>query len=506
VTVTVRLYAAFQASRPDGKHVLTLDVPEGLTIAGLIPRLGISPDAVRRVFVNGIVQEETFVLQPGDEVGVFPPIAGGASVREFLHLRSVGDARARFLTAWSPGPPRTEVVALAQAGGRILGRDVLSPEDLPPHPRSVVDGYAVRAADTFGASEGLPAYLAVTGEVVMGRAPGRAVGSGEAARIPTGGVLPPGADAVVMVEHTELLPGVPPAAGAGTLPAVPLEGIEVRRPVGPGENVIRLGEDIRREDVVLRAGALLRPPHIGLLAGLGVTHVDAAVPPRVAILSTGDEVVPPERTPEAGQVRDINGPALSAAVQAEGAQPAFCGIVPDRFDALLEALRAAKESADLVLVSGGSSIGLRDEVSRAIDAVGPPGVLVHGVAMKPGKPAVLGLCGGTPVVGLPGHPTTVLVVFHVFVREIIGRLLGRAPEPPPVVQAQLTRRVASATGRTDYLRVRLERRDGALWAAPILGKSGLISTMARADGLAVVPEAVEGIEAGEDVAVEVFVR
>jgi len=505
VTVVVRLYANLQRYGSDGARVLTVDVPDGLTIANLIPRLGIPPNTVRRVFVNGTICEESHVLKPGDEVGMFPPIAGGSSVREFLHIRSVDDARARFLAAWSPEAPRTEVVALALASGRILGRDVLSPEDLPPHPRSVVDGYAVRAADTFGASEGLPAYLAVTGDVLMGQAPRCAVGVGEAARIPTGGVLPAGSDAVVMVEHTELLPGGL-GVGAGKPGAVSLEGIEVRRPVGPGENVIQTGEDIRREDVVLRAGTFLRSPHIGLLAGLGVLHVHAAVPPRVAILSTGDEVVSPERTPQAGEVRDINGLALCAAVQAERAQPVFRGIVPDQFAALLDAMRAAKESSDLVLVSGGSSIGLRDEVGRAIDAVGPPGVLVHGVAMKPGKPALLGLCGGTPIVGLPGHPTTVLVVFHVFVREIIGRLLGRAPEPAQTVRARLTRRVASATGRTDYLRVRLERRDGSVWAAPILGKSGLISTMAGADGLAVVPEAVEGIEAGEDVAVEVFVR
>jgi molybdopterin molybdotransferase len=430
----------------------------------------------------------------------------GTGAVEFLHLLTIGDARARFHTVWSPGPPRTEVVPLARACGRILGRDVASSEDLPPRPRSVVDGYAVRAADTFGASEGLPAYLTVTADVLMGEAPEVPIGQGEVVRIPTGGVLPPGADAVVMVEHTEVLPGGPPTGRAAGAAAMPCEGVEVRRAVGPGENVIRPGEDARRGDVVLRAGTRLRASHIGLLAGLGVTALDAAVPPRVAILSTGDEIVSPERTPEAGQARDINGPALCAAVQTEGAEPIFGGIVPDRFDALLGAARAAREAGDLVLVSGGSSIGLRDEVGRAIDALGPPGVLVHGVAMKPGKPVVLGLCDGTPVVGLPGHPTTVLVVFHVFVREIIARLLGRAPEPAVVVQARLARRVASAAGRTDYLRVRLERRDGAWWAAPVLGKSGLISTMAGADGLAVVPEAAEGVEAGEEVAVEVFSR
>jgi molybdopterin molybdotransferase len=507
VTLTVRLYASLQPYGPDGTRALIVDAPDGLTVGGLIPRLGIPPETVRRVFVNGIIREESHVLQPGDEIGIFPPIAGGASIGEFLHIRSVADARARFMAAWQPAPPRTETLPFALAGGRVLVEDVASPEDLPALARSIVDGYAVRAADTFGASEGLPAYLAVTGEVMMGRAPQCAVEPGAAVRIPTGGMLPAGADAVVMIEHTELLPGGPPTGPHGRRSAaVPLEGIEVRRPVAPAENVIRPGEDFRRQDVALTRGTRLRAPQIGLLAGLGITHVRAALPPRVAILSTGDEIVAPETVPEAGQVRDINGPALCAAVEAEGATPVFRGILPDRFDALLDAMCAARQDADLVLVSGGSSIGLRDEVSRAIDAAGPPGVLVHGVAMKPGKPAVLGLCDGIPVVGLPGHPTTVLVVFHVFVREIIGRLMGRAAEPAPVVQARLTRRIASATGRTDYLRVRLERRDGALWAAPVLGKSGLISTMAAADGLAVIPEAVEGIEAGEEVAVEVLVR
>jgi molybdopterin molybdotransferase len=391
-------------------------------------------------------------------------------------------------------------VALTQARGRVLAADVVAPEDLPPHPRSVVDGFAVRAADTFGASEALPAYLAVIGEVLMGRSPEDSLGAGEAMRIPTGGLLPPGADAVVMVEHTETL-------AAGAAPGLHASaGIEVRRPVGPGENVIQPGEDVRRGTVALRAGTVLRPSHIGLLAGLGVTRVAVAMPPRVTVISTGDEVVSPDQAPAPGCIRDINGPALCAAVEAEGGAPAFFGIVRDEFDAILTALDAARGASDLVLISGGSSIGLRDEVARAMEALGPPGVIVHGVAMKPGKPTVIGLCGQVPIVGLPGHPTTVLVVFHVFVREMIGGLLGRPPEPLPVVKARLARRVASSTGRADYLRVKLETRGGELWAAPILGKSGLISTMVGADGLAVIPEAVEGVEVGEEVAVEVFVR
>lgn len=498
--VSVRLFATLRDMVPGGRKVLEITVPEGTTVAELVARLGIPPGTVRKVFVGGIAREESYTLQPGDEVGIFPPIAGGAPVQEFLHIRSVAEARARFMAEWTPAPPRVATVSLSQAGGRVLGSAVLSPEDLPPLPRSVVDGYAVRAADTFGASEGLPAYLAVTGDVSMGRAPGVSIGPGEAARIPTGGVLPPGADAVVMVEHTEALAESAPLAPHAA------ESIEVRRPVGPGENVIQPGEDVRRGAVVLPAGAVLRAPQIGLLAGLGITRVDVAVPPRVAVISTGDEVVAPEQKPDAGCIRDINGPALCAAVRAEGGHPVFRGIVADEFQPLLAAIQAARAETELVLISGGSSIGLRDEVTRAIDALGPPGVLVHGIAMKPGKPTVLGLCGHTPLVGLPGHPTTVLVVFHVFVREMIGRLLGRQPDPPAQVKARLTRRVASAAGRVDYLRVRLEHRDGALWAVPILGKSGLITTMVGADGLAVIPDPLEGVEAGEEVAVEVFVR
>ncbi|MDR7544587.1 MAG: molybdopterin-binding protein [Armatimonadota bacterium] len=498
--VAVRLYATLREMVPGGRAALQIEVPDGTTVGELVARLGIPAGTVRKVFVAGIARDDSHVLRPGDEVGIFPPIAGGAPLQEFLHIRSVAEARARLQAAWTPPPPRVDTVALAESQGRVLAADVMAPEDLPPYPRSVVDGFAVRATDTFGASEALPAYLAVIGEVLMGRALGTSLGAGQVVRISTGGVLPPGADAVVMVEHTETL-------AAGASPGVGAEaGIEVRRPVGPGENVIQVGEDVRRGAVALRAGTVLGPSHIGLLAGLGVTRVAVAAPPRVAVISTGDEVVPPDQTPPPGCIRDINGPALCAAVEAEGGTPAFYGIVRDEFDVVRTALDSARGASDLVLISGGSSIGLRDEVARAIDALGPPGVIVHGVAMKPGKPTVIGLCGQVPIVGLPGHPTTVLVVFHVFVREMIGRLLGRQPWPLPVVKARLGRRIASSAGRADYLRVRLESRGDELWAVPILGKSGLISTMVGADGLAVIPEAAEGVEVGEEVAVEVFAR
>jgi molybdopterin molybdotransferase len=333
----------------------------------------------------------------------------------------------------------------------------------------------------------MPAYLTVVGEVGMGEAPRVRVVQGEAVWIPTGGMLPEGADAVVMVEHTEKLDE---------------RTIEVKRAVGPGENLIRPGEDFHAGAVALRRGRRLTPQDLGLLAGIGLTKVPVALPPVVALISTGDEIVPPEVEPGPGQIRDINTYTLSALVRQEGGTPRFCGLIPDDHDALLAALRRAAESSDLLLISGGSSVGPRDLVAQAINALGEPGVLVHGISMKPGKPTILGAAGGKAVVGLPGHPATVMIVFYVFVREMIWRLLGLEASPPLPLRARLARRIASAPGREDYLRVYLERRNGELWAVPLLGKSGLIATMVKADGLVRIPLEREGVEVGE--AVEVW--
>lgn len=409
----------------------------------------------------------------------------------FFQIVTPDEALIRLFDAWSPPPVRSERVPAAEAPGRVLAEDVVAAEDLPAFDRSTVDGYAVRAADTFGASEGLPSYLKVVGEVVMGRPATVPVGPGEAVWIPTGGMLPPGADAVVMVEETETVD----------------EGlIEVKRPVGPGDNVLRRGEDVAAGRVALERGRRLTPPDLGLLAALGRTHVEVAAPPAVAIVSTGDEIVPPERRPQPGQVRDVNAATLSAMVEEEGGRPIPLGVVPDAFEPLVGALRQAWRLADVVLVSGGSSVGPRDLVARAIGELGPPGVVVHGVAMKPGKPTLLAVADGKPVVGLPGHPTTVMIVFHVFVRPILWALLGRRPSAPLRVGARLARRVASAPGREDYLRVALEMRDDGLWAVPLLGKSGLLSTMVNADALVRIPLEREGIDAGEMVEAELLTR
>lgn len=408
---------------------------------------------------------------------------------DFFALKSVEEARAEFLGAVTRRMP-AERIAREEALGRITAAPVLAPEDLPPFPRSSVDGYAVLASDTFGASEGLPAYLTVTAEIPMGQVPERPLRPGEAQKIATGGVLPEGADAVVMVEHTE--------------PSAPGE-IAVLRPVSPGENVMQRGEDCRAGEPLLPAGQLVRAQEAALLAHAGVHALDVVRRPRVAIISTGDELVSPEETPGPGQIRESNGQALSALVLRDGGEPHYLGLARDDEREILALLRQGM-AYDVILISGGSSVGARDLTARLIDQLGRPGVLVHGVQLKPGKPTILAVCDGVPVVGLPGHPVSAQVVYGLFVAPLLRQVQGLPPEPEfrPTVRARLTKNVASAAGRTDVIRVRLIRKDGEVWAEPVHGKSGLISTLVRADGVLVIPSPREGLLAGETVEVEVL--
>jgi molybdopterin molybdotransferase len=410
---------------------------------------------------------------------------------EFLKVVTPRDAHARFAAVYAPRPRGTERISLRQAYRRVLARDIVAPEDLPEFDKSTVDGYAVRAEDLRTASRALASALTVVGEVQMGEAPGLTIGPGAAARIPTGGMLPQGADAVIMVEDTD---------------ARDLEHVEAYRPVAPGENVIKRAEDVSRGEVVLRQGLRLRPQDVGLLAGIGVVEVEVFLRPRVAVVPTGDEIILPDRRPAIGQVRDINSYTLSALVEQEGGVPRVYDIVPDEPDVLLRTLQTALGEADMVLVSGGSSVGVKDAVAWAINALGHPGVVVHGVRIKPGKPTILGLADGRPVIGLPGHPVSGMVIFDVFVRDLLRGLAGRTPPRVfgRVVRARLARRIPSAEGREDHVRVWLEERDGMLWATPQLGKSGIITTMTRADGLVVVPADQAGVEQGVEVDVELF--
>jgi molybdopterin molybdotransferase len=416
---------------------------------------------------------------------------------EFLKLRTAEEAWAVFLNNFKP-VVRGEGCRVADGLDRTLAEDVRAPHDLPAFVRSTVDGYAMRAADTFGATAGMPAYLDVIGEAPMGALTKISVDVGQAVLVHTGGMVPAGADAVVMLEYTNraggpLLGAAGQVASGGGFPAF---SIEVSRPVAGGENCIQIGEDVRAGQLILEAGRILRPQDLGALLAVGIVEIVAARQPRVAILSQGDEVVAPEQEPGPGQVRDINTYTLSALVRRAGGIPLTYPIAPDRQEALDALARAAFEQADVVVLTAGSSVSYRDLTANTISGLGKPGVLVHGVAVRPGKPTILALCDGKPVFGLPGNPVSCINIFQLFVTPAIRLLLGARPRRPHILQARLARNVPAAAGRADFVRVKLEERDGEIWAVPVFGKSNLINILVRSEGTFPVPLDSNGIPAG----------
>jgi molybdopterin molybdotransferase len=385
-----------------------------------------------------------------------------------------------------------ETVPLDAALRRVCGADIASPEDLPPLPRSTMDGYAVRAADTFGASDSIPAFLDVAGAIAMGQLPDIDIGRNLAAAIPTGGFLPQGSDAVVMVEYTS-----PVGDGA----------IEVSRPVTTGENVLGKAEDVARGECVIFAGKRLLPQDIGLLAGLGITQVAVYRRPKAAVISTGDEIVPVTDAPPPGRIRDINSHSIAALVRASGGEAEMFDIVPDDPALLRTALEKALGSADFVVLSGGSSVGERDHMVNVVSSMPAAVVYAHGIAISPGKPTLIASVDGKPVFGLPGHPVSALVVAQVFLAPFIRYLEGEELKRRPagtLVRAALGASVHSAQGREEYIRVKIEDRDGQIGARPVLGKSGMLSTLVEADGFFIVPIHAEGIPTGEMVDVFLF--
>ncbi|MGE5310436.1 MAG: gephyrin-like molybdotransferase Glp [Nitrospirota bacterium] len=381
-------------------------------------------------------------------------------------------------------PVGLEEIPLDRASNRVLGEPIVAVEDLPGFAKATVDGYAVRARDSFGASESQPALLAVVGDVGMGEVPPFEVGPGEAARIPTGGMLPAGADSVVMVEYTEELDG---------------RSVAISRSVAPLENMIGRGDDVRAGKEVLAVGRRLRAQEIGLLAGLGRTKVMGSRRPRVAVVSSGDEIVPVDRAPGPAQLRDINSYSLAALVEECGGEPWRLGVIPDEFEALRAACEQALKEADICLISGGSSVGTRDLTLQVLGSFPDTEVLVHGVAISPGKPTILVRVGDRAFWGLPGHVASAMVVFHVLVRPFMDHRRGIAPSLGGrwPLRARLSRNVASRQGREDFIRVRLQQHGEGLLAEPVFGESGLISTLVRADGLVRIDRHTEGVYAGE---------
>ena len=405
-----------------------------------------------------------------------------ATGREFFTARTVADALGEFRPAHRTA---VETVGLDGAYGRVPASDVLAREALPGFDRSAVDGYAVRAQDTFGASDAIPAYLKLAGTVTMGAPADIGLAAHSAIAIPTGGALPDGADAVVMIEYTQ-------EAMAGT--------IEVVRPVAPGDGVVRADEDIAVGAVAVRAAAPLRPQDIALLAALGIDELQVHARPRVTILATGDELVPPGAASlEPGQVRDALSTAVGALAREAGGVPSAPAIIRDDPGLLADALLGAVGTSDVVVICAGSSVGGRDETAAAVAAVPETKLWCHGLALKPGKPTLLADCAGVPIIGLPGHPRSALVVFRLLGMPLVRRAGGwTAEHRDPSTPGRLARDLPSAAGRLDVVQVRVRGEQ----VEPIFGPSALLSVLTAADGYVIVPEDANGLAAGEPV--EVF--
>jgi molybdopterin molybdotransferase len=385
-----------------------------------------------------------------------------------------------------------EEVALQDARGRVVAEEVISPHAFPPFDRPAMDGYALQAKDTFGASEGSPAPLEVWGEVQMGERPACAIKPGGAIKIATGGMLPEGADAVVMVEHTQVMDE---------------HTIQVLRAVAPGENVIHQGEDLKEGERIVEKGHVLRPQDLGALAALGRGKVRVYRRPRVGICSSGDEIVPLDAIPKTGQIRDTNSYTLWALTLEAGGIPFHLGIAKDELEAVRTKIEAGLSQGDVVLISGGSSVGTRDLTVEVIESLPGAQLLLHGVAVSPGKPTILAKTGEKVIWGLPGHPVSAMVIFTILVAPCLWHMGGRkdweVPHQRPL-NAIASRNIPSAQGREDYVRVKLQEQDGTLVATPIFGKSGSISTMVKGDGLLKIPMDSEGIQKGETVEVWPF--
>lgn len=374
-------------------------------------------------------------------------------------------------------------VSINQAWNQVLAEDIICPEDMPPFDRATVDGYAVKAEDTFGAGESMPAFMQYRGEVRMGETTHLKLDNGECVWVPTGGMLPLNADAVVMVEYTEKL-------GEDT--------VLINRPVAPLENVIKKGEDAKKGQKIFTRGQVLRPQDIGFLASLGISQVEVLKPYRIGIISTGDEIVPLEERPEGAKIRDVNSYSLAAAVASCRCEAVNYPIIRDDFDELKACLNHALQENDMVLVSGGSSVGVMDVTLNVLKSFPDSQLLFHGLAVKPGKPTLAVRIGEKLVIGLPGHPVSALTIFYVLLKPLLSF------KPYLKTEAVLQVNIASQAGRDDFIPVLLKNRAGLVEAWPLLGKSGMMSILARADGYMHISYEKQGFLQGEKIEVVLF--
>lgn len=399
-------------------------------------------------------------------------------MRRFLEITSIEDAR-EAIRIITPGP-KPENVSLEESQGRVLFEDIYPDADIPGFSKSVVDGYAVISPDTAGAGESIPAILEYRGRVEMGQEPGSPLQPGECMYVPTGAVIPENADAVAMVEYCEDLG----------------DQILVHKPLANGENILLKGEDFGKEKIALGAGTILRPQDCGVLAATGNQQLKVAKKPVIGIISTGNELVPVSGIPGSGRIRDVNSYLCESFLIKSGCIPRKYGIIRDERDALLEVLSKAGEECDAVLISGGSSKDERDNTAAAIEELGE--VLVHGIAIAPGKPTIIGKAGDKPVIGLPGHPASAFIVLFALVEDLLRGMQGTKPERV-TRKARLAENIPSSIGREDYARVTLDQEKDL--ATPVFGKSGLLNTLRDSDGLVIVPTGSEGLEKDEIVEV-----
>ena len=410
---------------------------------------------------------------------------------KLLTVDTLDEAREKILSRAKSWTLKTEMISLEEAtgtGAHVLAEDVYASSDIPGFRRSTVDGYAVVAADTAGAGEAIPVYLKQAGSVLMGKPAGFSIRSGECAYVPTGGMLPAGADAVVMEEYCENSGG----------------SIAVYEAAAPGAGMAEAGEDLRKGELFLHRGKVIRPQEAGALAAAGITRFSVFAPLGLSLISTGDELVPPEREPGPGEIRDINTSALTALAMKRGYRMVSAQVLPDDEARLETALREAVASSDVVIISGGSSQGEKDRTAAVIDRVAKPGVFTHGLSLKPGKPTICGWDeeSRTIFAGLPGHPVAAMMVFELLLGWLADKLFDK-PSPFPL-PARLSCNVPGSPGRTVCQPVILRAENAAYIAEPVFGKSGMITTLTRADGYILIDMNTEGLNKGEPVMVHLI--